>query len=72
MYVCWPLYVCFMLSCVGTDLSMGRSLIQGILPEFISGFIISEVNSKSEQARGHRPNPYNVQANIQVGISLVN
>jgi len=33
-------------------LLMGRSLIQGVLPNYLKEFIASEVNSESEQARG--------------------
>jgi hypothetical protein len=38
---------------------MGLSPVQGVLPKRLKGFIVSEVNSKSEQIRG--PNPLNKQ-----------
>jgi hypothetical protein len=38
-----------------THLAMNRSLVQGVLPNCLKGFILSEVYSESEQARG--PNP---------------
>jgi hypothetical protein len=38
---------------------MGRSLVQGALLKCLKGFIVSEVKSDSERARG--PNPWNIQ-----------
>jgi hypothetical protein len=38
---------------------MGQSLVKGLLPKCLNRFIVSEVNSESEQARG--PNPKSEQ-----------
>jgi hypothetical protein len=46
---------CVVLSCVGKFSQMDQSPYQGVLPKCLKGFTVSEVNSKSEQARG--PNP---------------
>jgi len=46
---------CVVLSCAGRGLVMGRSPVQGHLPKCLKGFVISEVNSDSEQVGG--PNP---------------
>jgi hypothetical protein len=47
-------FFCVGLSCVTTGVAMGLSPIQGDLPKYPNGFIVSEVNSNSAQAR--RPN----------------
>jgi hypothetical protein len=46
------------LSSVGTGLAIGRSPTLGILPTYLNGFIVLEVNSEPEQAG--RLNPLNV------------
>jgi hypothetical protein len=46
---------CAVLSSVGRDFAMGRSAVQEVLSKCLKGFIVSEVNSESEQTR--RPNP---------------
>jgi hypothetical protein len=53
-------FFCVVLFCVGTGRAMGRSTFQGDLPKYtsIKEFIVSEVYSKLEQARG--PNPSTV------------
>jgi hypothetical protein len=48
-------FLCVVLPYVGKDLPMGRSPIQGVLPKYLKGFTVSEVNSDSEQVRGHDP-----------------
>jgi len=52
-------YFCVVLSCVGTGLAIGQSPVQGFLPKRLNGFVVSEVNSDSEQASG--PNSWNVR-----------
>jgi len=49
----------FMQSCLGTGTATGRFPIQGILPKCLKGFIVSEVNSESEQARDRICKIYN-------------
>jgi hypothetical protein len=46
---------------------MGRSPVQGVLPKYLNGFIVSEVNCKSEQAGG--PNTWNIQREIKQILS---
>jgi hypothetical protein len=58
MSVCL-LSFCVVLSYVGRGLSMDRSPIQGVLPNCLKDLTVSEVNSESEQARGH--NHWNVE-----------
>jgi hypothetical protein len=43
------------LCCVGRGLAIGPSPIQGDLPKCLNVFIVPEVNSDSEQARGSNP-----------------
>jgi len=44
---------CVVLSCVGRDLAMGRSPVQGVSPtEKFKGFTDSDVNPESEQDKG--------------------
>jgi len=43
------------MSCVGRGLAMGRSAVQGFPPECLNLFMVSEVRSASEEAKG--PNP---------------
>jgi hypothetical protein len=43
---------CVVLSCVGRGLAVGCSPVQVVLPKYLKGFIVSEVNSESEQFRG--------------------
>jgi hypothetical protein len=43
---------------------MVRSPVQGVLPKCLKGFIVSEVNSESEQAK--RPDPCHEQLSQQV------
>jgi hypothetical protein len=45
-------YIFDVLSCVGPGLAMGRSPVQGVLPENLNGLVVSEVNFNLEQARG--------------------
>jgi hypothetical protein len=52
-------FVWVQLSYVCTDPAMGRSPIQGALPKWLKGFIVSKVNSDSEQTEG--PNTWNEQ-----------
>jgi hypothetical protein len=40
------------LSCESTGLAMVRSSVQGVLPECLNVFIVSEICSESEQGRG--------------------
>jgi len=47
------------LPCGGTGLAMGGSPVQGAVPKCPNVFIVSEVNSESEQRRG--PKPWHVQ-----------
>jgi hypothetical protein len=47
------------LFCVDRDLAMGRSPVQGIVLKYLKGFILSDVNSESEQTRA--PNLWNVK-----------
>jgi len=42
-------------SCVDIDHGMGRSPVEGVLPKFLNGYIVSKVNSHLKEARG--PNP---------------
>lgn len=44
--------LCVVMSCAGTDLTMGRSSVQEVLPKRQNVFIISEVNSQSKQTHG--------------------
>jgi len=48
-------FFCVVLSCVGRDLAMGRSPIQGVVLKCQNGFLGSEVKSELEQARGSNP-----------------
>jgi hypothetical protein len=48
-------FFCVLLSCVGTDLEMGRSPIQRVLAKCLDGFMVSEVHSESGQVRGPYP-----------------
>jgi hypothetical protein len=48
-------FFCVMLSCVDRGLGVSRSPVEGVLPICLNGFMVSEVNSESEQAGG--PNP---------------
>jgi len=50
--------LCVVLFCVGTGLSVGRFPVQGTLPNCLNGFMVFDVNSETEQAKG--PNPCNV------------
>jgi len=52
MYGCMHAFSCFGLSCVGRGLVVDRFHEQGFLPDCLKGFMVSEVNSESEQARG--------------------
>jgi len=56
---CISMFFCAMLSCAGTALVMGWSLIQVVLSKCQKRFTVSEVNSGSEQERV--PNLWNVQ-----------
>jgi len=33
----------------------GLYTVEGVLPKYLKGFIVSEVHSESEQAGGHNP-----------------
>jgi len=48
MYVCWAV-VCWY------SLVTGRCPVQGVLPNCLKGFRISELNSELKQARQHNP-----------------
>jgi hypothetical protein len=52
---CMSMFCCVDLSCLGRGLAMARSLVQGILQKCLKRFIVSEVNSESEQIRGPKP-----------------
>jgi hypothetical protein len=45
-------FSCIVLFCIGRSLEMGQSPIQGVLSKCVKGFIVSEVTSEFEQARG--------------------
>jgi hypothetical protein len=47
--------VCIVLSCVDRDFTMGRSPFHKVLPKYLRGFIVPEVNSDSKQARVPSP-----------------
>jgi hypothetical protein len=44
-----------MLFLTGRELGMGRSPVQGVLPKYLKGIIVSEVNSESKRDRGVYP-----------------
>jgi hypothetical protein len=46
-------FLCVMLLSGGRGHAMGSSPVPGVLPKCLNGFILSEVNSESEQTRGH-------------------
>jgi hypothetical protein len=50
-----PFFLSIVLSCVGRGLAMSRSPVEGVQPQYLKGFIVSEVNHESEQARGSNP-----------------
>jgi hypothetical protein len=52
-------FSCVVVYSVSKSLAMYRSFIQGILPKYPKGFIVSEVNSESEQARCFIREKYN-------------
>jgi hypothetical protein len=45
-------FYCVMLSCVGRDLAVGRSPVQGVQSKLFNVFRILEVNSEMEKVRG--------------------
>jgi hypothetical protein len=65
---CISAFFCVVLSCVGLGLAMGWSPVQGVLPKWLNGFIVSEVNSQPEQTR--ELNPWNKQLLVALGIIL--
>jgi hypothetical protein len=50
MYVCMYAFSRFVLFCICRGLAMSRSPMQSVLLKYLKGFIISEVNSASEEA----------------------
>jgi hypothetical protein len=74
----WPTSAsfCVVLSCVGRGLAVGRSPLQGTLPICLIGFIVSEVNSESEQPRGpnlwsvQQQEPHNIGVKAKVSLCL--
>jgi len=55
--------LCCVIMCVCRGLAEGHSLFWGVLPKCLKVFIVPEVNSDSEEARG--PNSWNVQQQQQ-------
>jgi len=60
-----------MLSCVGTGLAIGRSPIQGALPQRLNGFIVSEFYSDSDQARGANPHLWTVCISLWKAVTEI-
>jgi hypothetical protein len=54
-YWCMFEFFCDVPSCIGTNLTMGESHVQGVLPNCLKGFVIPEFNSESKQAIGSDP-----------------
>jgi hypothetical protein len=48
-------FFCFVLSCVGRGLAMGRFPVQKVLSKYLKGFIVSKENSELKEARGIKP-----------------
>jgi len=46
------MFFCIVLSCVDKGLAMNRFSIKGVLLKCLNSFIVSEVKSELEQARG--------------------
>jgi hypothetical protein len=61
---CISSFSCVVLSCKRRGFVLRWSSVQGVLPKQLNGFIVSEVNSESEQAKRH--NPWSVQLCVRM------